>query len=308
MDDNVVDNDILSLVNQLDLPAMDRDLDNATTTRSIKKTKRVRVNTMLRELHALRDQEANLQIQLIMAQTFRTTNKLQLAKQKSKWGRLAIQQYALKLKALRENHELHVLLAEQHAYRLHMESIILKRSRTAMMKLEPEKWRALTLGIHRDARIAAIHAIADRQFDLVESQMIVNGLVDPKEDVFIVRSLNDRDHLCSEGVRYTTLDMNLDSAVRSVMEVMKARNALVTTNESTIPRVQSHNLIFPIDDNTIYVQEQLTHPINQVQVLSNMITKRYAHVNQVTIIWRSVLNDEIGPDCSKGFINDECGW
>ncbi|RHZ01029.1 hypothetical protein DYB37_008430 [Aphanomyces astaci] len=51
-------------------------------------------------------------------------------------------------------------------------------STSDVMKLQDDSWRVLQLGAGGEKRLTAIHAIADRQLDSVDSDMLTCGLVD----------------------------------------------------------------------------------------------------------------------------------
>ncbi|ETV83823.1 hypothetical protein H257_04434 [Aphanomyces astaci] len=59
---------------------------------------------------------------------------------------------------------------QQPSYQQQLESLV--------MKLQDDSWRVLQLGAGGEKRLTAIHAIADRQLDSVDSDMLTCGLVD----------------------------------------------------------------------------------------------------------------------------------
>ncbi|RHY01166.1 hypothetical protein DYB25_013290 [Aphanomyces astaci] len=89
------------------------------------------------------------------------------------------------------------MLHEQPSYQQQLESLVLKKPRfmersiaiqmsldshthlhDQVMKLQDDSWRVLQLGAGGEKRLTAIHAIADRQLDSVDSDMLTCGLVD----------------------------------------------------------------------------------------------------------------------------------
>ncbi|OQR84695.1 hypothetical protein ACHHYP_13039 [Achlya hypogyna] len=263
-----------------------------------KAPKRVRTKTAARDLDALRNEEAQLQLQLVMVQSL-----LMPSKAASPWRLLAMRQHAQRLRALRENAELRTLLAEQTAFQLHLERELRKRPRVMPIDEAAEKWKSLIL-TDDDQRFAAIQAIADRQYDRMESEMIALGLVDPPEDVFDIRFISDSTKLSSEGLRYTTLDMDMATAAGAVMTTMQHRHKLVA--DATL---SSQSNVTVVDANTLYTHERLAHPSNDaIQVTTRMIVKKYETEGRFVVVWRSVLEDDRHPHPPGSSVNDEHGW
>ncbi|KDO29159.1 hypothetical protein SPRG_05403 [Saprolegnia parasitica CBS 223.65] len=244
------------------------------------KPKRVRVNRMAAELLELRAAESHLEDEVARLRARRS------CKASSKWHNLSIAQNALKRKALRENDELRAALTEQSAFRDYLERAFRRLPWSLHKQLQDTKWRDLTLDANADERIAAIHAIADRQYALLASEMIAAGL----------------GRVVSEGIRSRTIQGAVATIAAAAHQTILDRRRLTATH--------GKRTTFHVDDDTTYIRDELVHPNGVIKVVSGMITKRYIHPTSgaVAIIWRSVLHDEAGPIEPGVFTNNEHGW
>ncbi|OQR84702.1 hypothetical protein ACHHYP_13041 [Achlya hypogyna] len=260
----------------------------------VRKPKRVRVNRLAEELEHLRAAQGPLEAQITELQARRRQYD-------SKWGRLAQQQNALKLKAMRENEELHAALAEQAAFREYLERALRKRP---LSMLTDAKWRALTLGAEHDERVAAIHAIAKHQYEIMEAEMINTGLMEPTGEVLDFRTCNVNGRLVCEGARYSMVQGDLATVANAALEILWSGRRCAEKLHGY--RITSQK--FPIDANTMHVRDVLGHPNGTTHIVSSMITKRFVRRDAIVIVWRSVLEDEGLPHVSNAFVNDEHGW
>ncbi|KDO29160.1 hypothetical protein SPRG_05404 [Saprolegnia parasitica CBS 223.65] len=296
--DDLADLDLLDLLPAADVGSL-AFLDVAASR------KRRRVNRLAVDLVALRGQAAELGSCVAALRAQRGCPK-----EASPYGRLALQQKALKDKALTEQAELRALLAEQHAFRAFLEKALLKRPRSMILKVEDSKWRRYALGATAEARKSAIHAIADRQYELVESEMLAKGLFEPSEDVFNVLSTLSDCAMTSEAMRYTTLPVPIKRAATAAIELMRERHAMASSaqdDDTYAPHGHTSHEMQCIDDHTTYVRSVYAPPGGLV-VTSSMITKTFEQRGVVTVVWRSVLEDEGVPQIPASFVNDEHGW
>ncbi|EQC33577.1 hypothetical protein SDRG_08684 [Saprolegnia diclina VS20] len=296
--DDLADLDLLDLLPAADVGSL-AFLDVAAPR------KRRRVNRLAVDLVALRGQAAELSSCVAALRAQRGCPK-----EASPYGRLALKQKALKDRALTEQAELRALLAEQHAFRAFLERALLKRPRSMMLKVEDSKWRRYALGATAEARVSAINAIADRQYELLESEMLAKGLFEPSEDVFnVFTSLSDCT-MTSEAMRYTTLPVPMTRAAAVAIELMRERHAMASSAQDGdiyAPHGHTSHDMHRIDDRTTYVRSVYAPP-GALVVTSSMITKTYEQHGVVTIVWRSVLEDEGVPRIPASFVNDEHGW
>ncbi|KDO29158.1 hypothetical protein SPRG_05402 [Saprolegnia parasitica CBS 223.65] len=250
--------------------------------------KRVRKKTLARDVAALQDEEASLQVRLCRLQSRHSAKAL------SFWGRHAMGQHAQLLRARHTNAVLRALLSEQRVARAHLENAL----RTWPTMLDAQR-PFLALCADAAPRVRAMHAIADRQFDVVESEMIATGLLDPDRDIFRIQLLSDAHMLSSQGARYTTFpNMSLAAVDAAILEVLRHRSALVEGGSVTDARASV------IDATTLYTLEVVSNAA--VHVTTRMLVKRYAFDGRITYVWRSVLDDEAHP--VDGYVNDEHGW
>ncbi|OQR84697.1 hypothetical protein ACHHYP_13043 [Achlya hypogyna] len=287
-------------------------LDSSPTMRA-KRRKRVQPKAVLDNL---RDEHVRLKAELARLKEVAALKIQGLSPDDAMWERVAMAQKALKLKAQRENDELRGWVAEQAEYREYLEKTLLKQPRGISMlmdKLTDERWRSLALGPDGPARIAAIHAIADRQHDMVESEMVQKGLFSPAEDIMVVRRAPKIGSV--EGMRYTVLRANMAHIPDVAMEVLRHRQVILereaaTSGAGPVVAMVSVKQVHVVDPDTLYSREMLTHPNGKLKVTSSMIIKKYIckATGRVCIVWRSVLDDEGWPHATDSFVNDEYGW
>ncbi|EQC33578.1 hypothetical protein SDRG_08685 [Saprolegnia diclina VS20] len=281
-----------------------------------KRRKRVQTKTVL---DALRSEHAHLAAELDHLQRVSALKVQGLSDVDAKWERVAMNQKALKLKAMRDNDELRGYIAEQNEYRDYLERMLLKRPRaiTAIMdKLVDERWRSLTLPAESDARVAAIHAIADRQYEMVETEMVTKGLFGPMlSDLLEVKLATHDPRSCTaEGVRYTVLQAAMAHVPDVAMGVLGRRQEILEREAAARDRhsaaIDTTKHVQMLDADTMYTRELLTHPRGKVQVATSLVIKRFVEpsTGNVCVVWRSVLHDELLPPAVGSFVNDEYGW
>ncbi|OQS05888.1 hypothetical protein THRCLA_02030 [Thraustotheca clavata] len=270
------------------------------------KRKRHRTNHQLEEIRSLRDQVSELEqyIAFLHCQNHRPL------KEQSKYGRLAIQQKALVVKAMHERNQLLGMIKEQQLIKEAIEKMIFKRPRNMILKMEDTKWKALALGANMQTRRSALLSIVDRQYEMIESQMLSNGLFEPNCDVFDVKTIIHNTRLISEAARFTFLNKSIDEVVPLSIRIMHERQAMATYSNLTYkPKAHCANQILQIDACTTYIRSEFIHPNGLFKVASGIVSKVYREKNgDTSFLWRSVLEDEGIPYVSDSFINDEFGW
>ncbi|KDO29161.1 hypothetical protein SPRG_05405 [Saprolegnia parasitica CBS 223.65] len=307
--------DILGFLDDAPSSESSAALETSPTGRA-KRRKRVQTKTVL---DALRRQHAHLAVELDRLQRASALKVQGLSDVEAMWERVAMSQKALKLKAMRDNDELRGYIAEQNEYRNYLERMLLKRPRaiTAIMdKLVDERWRSLTLPAESNSRVAAIHAIADRQYEMVETEMVTKGLFGPMPtDLLEVKLAPHDPRLCTaEGVRYTVLQATMTHVPDVAMEVLGRRQEILEREAAARDRhsaaIDATKHVQMLDADTMYTRELLTHPRGKVQVATSLVIKRFIapSTGNVCIVWRSVLHDELLPPAVGSFVNDEYGW
>ncbi|CAK4668408.1 unnamed protein product [Aphanomyces euteiches] len=156
-----------------------RSLSKSLTSQRAKK----RVNLLREELAALQHEKKVLEAQLALIRSKHKSKCRRLSFQEQKWQRIAQKQYELKLRAEREHDQLSATLAEQMAMKREMEAILFKKPRLMTKRFQDEPCHTFKLSADAGQRLLDIHAIADRQLDLIDSDMMSLGLVDSAETI-----------------------------------------------------------------------------------------------------------------------------
>ncbi|KAF0709400.1 hypothetical protein As57867_005923, partial [Aphanomyces stellatus] len=130
-----------------------------------------------RQLRALRQQVALMKDQLIEARR-NAGNPADM----SAWERAARDQLYAKTKTLQENEELRAAVHDQATMIDNMTRLLRKKPRLTM-DIHSEAWRTYKLAAQASLRVAAIHAIADRQYSLQQTEFIKAGLYNRTDDV-----------------------------------------------------------------------------------------------------------------------------
>ncbi|CAK4704017.1 hypothetical protein LEN26_006708 [Aphanomyces euteiches] len=222
---------------------------------------------------------------------------------RGKWAQVARNQLTLKLRAMRENEELKTMLKDQTAWRQQLEYLLLRKPRATMNRMTDERWRMLHLSSIHDERVEAIHAIANRQFDQMESDMVVACLLDATDEIDEFRSQVMPTQLHGEAIRFTTLD----GPQYAVAE------ALWSTIQNIGRRPQTAKLSYKceveaIDINTLYLRQRVGTVDGAFRLEAGVVIKRFV-VNQKTcIVWRTVLVDDAKPFSSNSSISNFYGW
>ncbi|RHY75831.1 hypothetical protein DYB34_007723 [Aphanomyces astaci] len=145
--------------------------------------RRLRSQTARMEILTLHETKAELEKAVRDIARNRDDRTLGMSSSERKWEQIARNQLELKLKALRENDQLRAAVAEQHQLTKELQAIVHKKPRRM---LDDDQWRVLKLSAHGEQRLAAIHLIADRQLDTVESELLTTGLIEARDPLFNV--------------------------------------------------------------------------------------------------------------------------
>ncbi|KAG9402693.1 hypothetical protein AC1031_007305 [Aphanomyces cochlioides] len=135
------------------------------------------------EIRSLQEEKIALEEQLAVLESTHSAKQCHLTDDEKKWKQIAQKQLELKLKAMREHEQLRTLLAEQAIFQRELEFIVLKKPRLMKTKLDDDQWRALKLRADSAKRLLDIQAIANRQLELIDSEMLSLGLMDSTKEI-----------------------------------------------------------------------------------------------------------------------------
>ncbi|OQS03915.1 hypothetical protein THRCLA_03804 [Thraustotheca clavata] len=219
----------------------------------------------------------------------------------SKWKEIAKTERSSKFNSILENKQLKAAIAQQSTFIETMQRYLHKKTRLELCDLNSEAWKAHTLVASQSLRIAAIHAIADRQYNRMQSTFLRLGLLDQQDDFFrVIPSPQQDGALVMKYVFHNTILAPFDAIGGAIWNVYNGIDPPTLATHATL------TLEF-IDENTVY--EVFAHAVpNTAIVHANHVTKRYMEEDKVAIVWRSVLNDERLPQMATGTIQDEYGW
>ncbi|ETW05248.1 hypothetical protein, variant 1 [Aphanomyces invadans] len=250
------------------------------------------------ELKALKMQVEQLQAKLA-AETLKSSTRLIRAGDISPWEQAARKELFERNRALAENKQLKEALDEHLTFVDHMQNLFKKKPRLLAKNPSSEEWQAYKLAAQHSLRVAAIHAIADRQFQRMQSAFIQAGLFNTTSDKPVVsgspRVLPDGQILI-ELRRQFTLPVPYSVVGTACWNVMKTRMDECGPTET----------METIDAHTVY--HKSAQCVAGVIVHSNSIRRYYAGTNRDVVVWRTVLEDALVPHMSRGSVNNECGW
>ncbi|KAG9407476.1 hypothetical protein AC1031_002193 [Aphanomyces cochlioides] len=148
------------------------------------------------------------------------------------------------------------------------------------------EWKAYKLAAEKSLRVTAIHAMADRQYDRMESAFIRAGLNDQTEDLFRAQFLPQPNG--------TT--------------VYESVNRVTVTAPFQLSRDLTETLEV-IDPCTVYSRKQTLATGNaKVAWQSNIIRKYFPENDRCVFVGRTVLEDELSPPKPTDVVEDKWVW
>ncbi|CAK4641655.1 unnamed protein product [Aphanomyces euteiches] len=246
------------------------------------------------EMHQLRQQIEELKNTL--------TNVTHLSKphtNASTWEQAARKERIECKRVLEENEQLRGAIDQQATFIDQMQRFFSKKPRLTMLS-EEEMWQSYKLAAKKSLRIAAIHAIADRQLRRMQSAMIQIGVFNSKDDIFMAEPrATSPTSLVIDFVNHVKIPAPYRTISASCWQVMSE------TNDPFLPAnaTESAELIDPF---TIY--RQFTQPAGGIVAHSNTIRRYYTEDNRDVILWRTVLEDALVPHMARGAVDNEWGW
>ncbi|KAF0684278.1 Aste57867_23742 [Aphanomyces stellatus] len=219
----------------------------------------------------------------------------------SSWERAAHEELYAKTKALAENARLRADV-EQHATFIDdMTRVLRKRPRLSMhTDVASEEWQAYKLAAHASLRVAAIHAIADRQYTRLQPAFIRTGLFDRVEDHMSVAPQRQHDGtVLIEYVYHLTVDAPWRQIGAAVWNVCNGTDGLTLPPGATESTER-------IDACTAYRAFHRVHADASVHL--NLAWKYYVEPTREVVVFRAVLDDALVPRMKDGVVGDEWGW
>ncbi|KAF0684274.1 Aste57867_23738 [Aphanomyces stellatus] len=268
--------------------------------------RRVRVRKPTKNTSRARQQE---EMKTLRAQVDALKDQLDEAKKHpsvdmSVWERAARDQLYAKSKAMQENEQLRAAVVEQATFIDDMTRLLRKKPRlTLQMDPQSEAWLSYKLAAQASLRVAAIHAIADRQYRHQETEFIKAGLFHRADDVIRADALpQPNGKVIVQYVYHVTLAAPCRLVGAAVWKVLRGEHAM------TLPD-GAHETVEELDACTIY--RQFTRVCAHEQVLSahsNLIFKYYVEAERELFVWQSVLDDALVPHMTHGSVHQESGW
>ncbi|ETW05253.1 hypothetical protein, variant [Aphanomyces invadans] len=250
------------------------------------------------EIRLLRQQVDALKKTLAATMAYHhASNALQ---RRSVWKQAADQERLACKRAIAENTQLQHAIREQATFIDRMQKVIVKKPRIAAIATEAEAWKSCKLVAHRPLRIAAIHAIADRQLSRMQSALIQAGVFNELNDKFFARAQPVNDN---QLVMTFVSHVRIPAPYRTV--AASCWQALAEAQDPSLPDGASEECEM-VDPNTVY--RRFTQVVDSIPAHSNVIRKYYPDGHQDVIVWRNVLEDALAPHLSLGAIDNEWGW
>ncbi|KAF0715815.1 Aste57867_3184 [Aphanomyces stellatus] len=313
----LVDNSLFEETSSLDGKPSVETTPPSADEEATRPRRRKRVNALQVAIVSLHEDKAELERQLAALEARYAARQMSMTTCELKWEQIARNQLQLKLKAVRENDELRARLAAQGQLQEQLEHLVWKKPRLLMMQIEDDAWRVLKLSADGEARLTAIHAIADRQLESIESDMLTHGLMADDGDVATARVDTSSPEWFAQGVRSMHVaDSSLDAAMMAAWETL-----LRVQGRSKDPSLRRTVHTYTIDADTVYVRSCYdTSGASSVDAVKmNVVLKRQwrngrdddvaAQKHSVArIVYRTILEDAAHPWDASSYSTDEYGW
>ncbi|KAF0694505.1 Aste57867_14621 [Aphanomyces stellatus] len=239
----------------------------------------------------------------------------------SAWEKAARRERVEKSRSLQENEELRAAVDERESFIQHMKRTISRKPRwsvrrrpssidcilTTILMLQSlpdasiDAWQSYKLAAQHSLRVAAIHAIADRQYRRQPNAFIQAGIFDLDDDLFRATQMTPPGS--HQVILQVINHVNFAAPVRTVSSA--CWRTFSGGHGLPLPE-DSDETIETIDDHTVY--ERFWHTQGGVTGHSNNIRKYYPEADRDVIVWRTVLEDALVPHMSKGAVDDTWGW
>ncbi|CAK4133219.1 unnamed protein product [Aphanomyces euteiches] len=219
----------------------------------------------------------------------------------SKWERLAMIESVEKDKVLRENERLREQVFRQATFIEQMEKFCRKRPRLQSNDIQSEEWQSYRLVAQKSLRVAAIHAIADRQLHRMQSTFIKTGIFDTSKYVLRINFVPQPGGSgLVEFVNNIVLAAPFDT-IGAIAWGIQGNETPVELPEGVSQQTQEMEII---DEKTIYIVNKDARN----RSFSNTIRKRYVEPYRHVIVQRTVQEDALMPQMNRGAVENKSSW
>ncbi|KAG9407532.1 hypothetical protein AC1031_002247 [Aphanomyces cochlioides] len=217
----------------------------------------------------------------------------------TKWEKAAKSECMEKNRSIQENEQLKEAVHQQATLIQQMEKLCNKKMR--LTAEDAEAWQDYRLAAHESLRVAAIHAIADRQYRRMQNAFIQAGVFGCTKDLFRTRiTEKNPKSFAIEMANHVTLPAPFRVVSSAAWRIIGGPDGYVMT-QGTIETTDF------VDRHTVYSRLVLNQSDGST-VHSNFIRKRYIEEDREVIVARSVLEDALVPHMSKGAVDNKCLW
>ncbi|KAH9130864.1 hypothetical protein LEN26_008122, partial [Aphanomyces euteiches] len=253
------------------------------------------------ELKRLREEVNALKTRLDAA---KAAQKQDATSDLSAWKRMAKVERMEKGKAIKENEELREAVAGHATFIESMQKVFEKKPRLEyQFDIYSVEWKAYKLAAEKSLRVAAIHAMADRQYDRMDSAFIRAGLIDQTQDLF-------RAQFLPQPNGTTVYEFVNCVSVAAPFRLLGASiwQAFSSLKSTSCPRdfIETLEIIDPF---TVYSRKQmLAKGDAKVAWQSNIIRKYFPENDRCVFVARTVLEDELSPPKPTDVVEDKWIW
>ncbi|OQR97496.1 hypothetical protein THRCLA_06929 [Thraustotheca clavata] len=220
------------------------------------------------------------------------------------WAAAAREELMAKTRAMQENATLKEQVSAQMTFIESMSSFLHKKPALKAINTSENltaEWTQYKLAAQNKLRIAAIHAIADRQYARQQTAFINAGVFEiPLTDTFKTSmSLPPDGSLLVELAMHRKYNAPFRVVANAFWHVVNGDAAPVIPEQAT-------RTIEKIDKDTIY--QTYRDCVDGIPVHLNLIYKQYDEPNRRVYSWRSVVEDALMPNMLSGALGIQWGW
>ncbi|ETV78528.1 hypothetical protein H257_08041 [Aphanomyces astaci] len=274
---------------------------------SPRKAKRRRPNAVKDELATLRRTFDDLTRQLqALTDVHSTTTPLKHAM--AIWAAAARHERIEARRAKDENHALRTAVNDRAESIEHLRRIFLKKINRFTSNLMPflsdHLWRQFHLPVDPVHRIAAIHAISDRQRRRHVQILIQAGILDQETDLYAATPITLADNRPGlQVINHVNLPIPHHVAATACWDAVGGG-----PRRPPLPS-HAHETLERIDDHTIYERFNQLQSLDE-RLVSNTIRKLFRGPDKDVVICRTVLHDAAYPvdTATPTLVDDMAGW
>ncbi|EQC27233.1 hypothetical protein SDRG_14950 [Saprolegnia diclina VS20] len=219
------------------------------------------------------------------------------------WSTIAKQELLTKTEALQENAHLRSEVDRQVTFVDAMLTLLRKRPmlQTDVHNSHMADWKQYKLAAAQHLRLAAIHAIADREYSRQQTAYLNAGLypVSGVQDYRAEAVTEPNGSVTAKFIVRDTYDAPMDLVAEAFWDVF--------TGDKVVPvAVGATYTIERIDNDTVY--QKYHAAVGGIPIHLNVIAKMIREPSRRLIVWRSVLEDALQPHLSVGVTGVQWGW